>query len=173
MTNGQTARVRLSALRLRGLCVSSVPAERYSSWCGENGKTKAAPPHWLRQQLLLELLPVIVEDSNALERSCSIAYMAERLCPQAIERQVRALITVSHCFHSLLFPIWPPRDGISLLAHICSYIQALIQSRMSGSCPVQHVKSYFLFFCALTTNLWACFSKCCCLSYMAAFIRFE
>lgn len=53
----------------------------------------------------MALLPIFVEDLNALERSCCIAYLGVALYPQAIRRQVRLLeLSVFMPYFSHLLP---------------------------------------------------------------------
>lgn len=71
--------------------------------------------------------------------------MGVPLCPRDIQRQVRALTTVS--FHAPLLPSAYLRLVLAY-THICSYRQTLIhiQSSAGESCPGQHVLGY-LFCC--------------------------
>lgn len=71
-------------------------------------------------------------------------------------------------FSGSIAPICLPQDSIILHTHMSIHGVSLhIQSCTSGSYPVQHVQSYLLC-CPLSTTLWACLSKWCCLSYMVS-----
>lgn len=81
----------------------------------------------------MELLPTFVKDLNTLEKSCCIACMGVPLYPQAIRRQVKALPTVSHCFHALLLPSAYLR---MVLAYTLTYVHACRHSyTFRVACP--------------------------------------